>query len=187
MPRISTAGGYKVVQLTRPVVEIPTLQDLALKVLATQLNNPRKLEKAINNVSKEKRKNSLIAAIKSKSIQRNSFLLYSAATDCSMVAALDFSGSSITDYGLYMLSGITSILSLNLHACRNVTNQGIAYLSRNYFIPNKLFSRSFLNLQFIPKDLKHLQRLDISKCKISDDGLAPISSIFLFFFNILRH
>lgn len=71
--------------------------------------------------------------ILSKKVSRESLELFSSCTDIPSCVTLDLSNSTITDFGLYLLSGITSLVSLSLHNCRNITNRGLYYLRCWYF------------------------------------------------------
>lgn len=64
-------------------------------------------------------------------ITRESLLLFSTHASLSCCINLDLSSSAIMDHGLYIISGITSLLKLNLYNCKNITNKGLSYLKSN--------------------------------------------------------
>lgn len=87
---------------------------------------------------------------------------------------------SITDAGLKHLSQMQNLRALNLSTCENVTDLGLAYLCEGSAHSLRALDLSFCakigdtGLEYVAQSMFHLRSLNLSACKITDDGLTKV-------------
>ena len=129
MPRRTSldASKWKQIEEKNPV---PSLWELCVDSLVHNLNAGEQL----CTLSLLDRKVLAQQIVSRKKITREALELMSSCSDVSSCVTLDLSNSPVTDYGLYLLSGLTNLERLQLYNCKNITNRGLFYLKCNFFI-----------------------------------------------------
>ena len=90
---------------------------------------------------------------------------------------------SVTDSGLKFLSKMPKLEELNLRACDNISDIGMAGLAEDGGCGISSLDVSFCEkigdqaLQHISQGLYHLKSLSLSSCQISDEGLEKLSKM----------
>lgn len=125
MPRRTSLDVTKWKELeSKKLNSIPTLLELCVEKLSENCDVGEEFTKIPLKNRKLMTKQLLI----SKKLSRETLEVFSSSADIPACVTLDLSNSNITDFGLYLLSGISTLIRISLHNCRNITNRGLYYL-----------------------------------------------------------
>ena len=180
------ASGEKQSQSSWKESEVPSLWELCSIALYPTLHKQgQAVAKRLTLLPEDDRRTLASALLKRKRATRESLALLSVRLIVSSTirrapipscVILDLSGSQITDSGLHVVSGLTSLQYLSLRNCRNISNSGLLHLRGT--LPSLTILQSYLMSK---KALQELEHLDISKCKaITDEGIAQMTGTMLF-------
>ena len=122
MPRRTSLDASKWKELENNENSVPTLWELCVERLLCS-----KRSQSVGTLSMKDQKKLALKCLEKKKLTRESLMLFSASTIASCVR-LDLSNTSVTDSGLYLISGLSGLTKLQLHNCKNITNTGLSYL-----------------------------------------------------------